>query len=361
MYKFGYLMPYLFAAPTLLGFLYGGLYWWIIPAMYLSLPIADLIVGGKDRFVARSKVGPIEYYYYRILMVLFVPVQSAIILYGCYYFSKGNFQLYEAIGIIFSIGILTGGVGLNIAHECTHKTNPMVRNVGRFFLIVTGWCYFAVEHPRVHHKFSVTGTKKDPVLSVINETLYSFIPKSIWRSHIATWQYELSKHEGSAWKTLKESELSGMYLLSLIFHAAVFAIFGAYGLAFTLINDLVAILMLQHQDYVHHYGLTRRTLNDGSYEKYQDFYTWSSNSILANWALFELPRHAFHHKIPYANFEEAVDMNNESKMPYGYFTMLFISFFPFAWFKLMNPKVEEVFRKREISNTIEKTVTREAV
>lgn len=73
------------------------------------------------------------------------------------------------------------------------------------------------------------------------------------------------------------------------------ALFGTSGLLLYLGQAASGILMLEIVNYVEHYGLVRRKLSNGKYERVGRRHSWNANSLFTNSVIFRLQRHTDHH------------------------------------------------------------------
>lgn len=92
-----------------------------------------------------------------------------------------------------------------------------------------------------------------------------------------------------------QNELIWWYLLSLALLVGFGWAFGWLGMVFFLGQAFVAVTLLEIINYVEHYGLHRRRLDNGRYERTTPEHSWNSNFLLTNLFLFHLQRHSDHH------------------------------------------------------------------
>jgi alkane 1-monooxygenase len=65
-------------------------------------------------------------------------------------------------------------------------------------------------------------------------------------------------------------------------------IFGFWGLFYFLQMALVSILFLETVNYIEHYGLQRKKLPNGEYEKVNILHSWNAPHRITNYLLFKL-------------------------------------------------------------------------
>ncbi len=109
----------------------------------------------------------------------------------------------------------------------------------------------------------------------------------------------------------------------------------------------MGIILLETINYVEHYGLMRERDEDGKYEKITAMHSWNANITLGRIMLFELSRHSDHHLISSKKYQILDSHAGAPEHPSGYIGMILLSFFPPAWFWVVNPRIEEI-KKLEI-------------
>ena len=169
-----------------------------------------------------------------------------------------------------------GGYSINVGHELGHKQTTCERWLAKIILAPTGYGHFTIEHNRGHHL--AVATPGDPALARMGEGL--------WRFALRETRLEPAQRNPAA----------------VAAHAGVL-----YGhdrpaenplTTFLILSALWANFQLTCANYLEHYGLLRRTLADGTYERCQPYHSWNSNYLFSNWALFHLQRHSDHHTNP---------------------------------------------------------------
>ena len=139
-------------------------------------------------------------------------------------------------------------------------------------------------------------------------------------------------------------------IIQLAYLLFVFVIFSINGLLFILFAALISILMFESVNYIEHYGLLRKKLESGRYERVQAKHSWNSNHILGRIVLYELTRHSDHHRIAETKFQNLKSIEESPQLPFGYPTSILLSFIPVLWFKLMNCRVPKEMYKLSLKN-----------
>ena len=117
-----------------------------------------------------------------------------------------------------------------------------------------------------------------------------------------------------------------------------FIVAGLHGIIFVLFHSFVSILLLELVDYIQHYGLQRKKVNE-KYERYNEFHSWNSRHPSANWSTFNLGLHSEHHKTASKHYPLLSHDKQQMEMPVNYSMMIAMALLPFVWFKVMDPKL----------------------
>jgi alkane 1-monooxygenase len=238
------------------------------------------------------------------------------------------------LGTALVVGLYTGGLGITVAHELCHKKEFLPRTVADLLLASVWYQHFAVEHVRGHHLW--VSTPEDPASARSGENVYSFIVRSVIGSFV------------HALKIDKTKVFIGVGIAALFTLGAGFL--GTNVLIFFLVQAIVAFVLLEMVNYVEHYGLYRRALGNGRYEKVTPIHSWNSAHKFSNLLLFNLQRHSDHHAL--ANLPYTILKHHEDapQLPSGYPGMLMLALVPPIWFRVMDPKVVS-WRERYMSTS----------
>jgi alkane 1-monooxygenase len=98
------------------------------------------------------------------------------------------------------------------------------------------------------------------------------------------------------------------------------------------------IIEFETVNYVEHYGLLRKVLADGNYERVDLKHSWNAPQAITNLIFFKLQRHSDHHENaykPYQSLDSYADKSPE--LPYGYSISIIMSLVPYVWKKVIDP------------------------
>jgi alkane 1-monooxygenase len=198
--------------------------------------------------------------------------------------------------------------------------------------------HFFIEHNRGHHKN--IGTKKDPATARKGESLYEFWIRAIWQSYWHAWKIEndsLRKKGIVVWSL--KNQMLRFQLTQITLLLVIFFVFGWFTLFCFVAAAVFGFVLLETIDYVEHYGLTRKELSPGVYERTQPHHSWDSNFPMGRLVLFELSRHADHHYLANRKYQILRSHESAPQMPTGYPGMMILSLVPPLWFAIMNKRL----------------------
>lgn len=274
------------------------------------------------------------------LLYINIPLVFGLLFYFLQALSSQQYAPYEVIGLMFSIGIVLGTNGINVGHELGHRQGSYERYLGKLLLLPSLYMHFYIEHNFGHHVHAAT--REDPATARYNQTVYSFWISSVYRQYLKAWkiQQRLLRSQNLSFFSYKNDML--WYLLfQLVYLFVVYSFFGIAVLWFALGAAMVGFLLLETVNYIEHYGLLRKKLPSGRYERVREVHSWNSNHVMGRIILYELTRHSDHHYISSKKYQ-VLDCHEDSpQMPFGYPTSMVLSLIPPLWFSIMNPRIPE--------------------
>ncbi len=336
------LVPLIFVAAQL-----GG--WWLllVPAStWWLFAVLDAVAGLNEKNADLS-TPEADLFWYRIVTVIWVPLQVAVVL-GMIWFAQnsGSLGTAERLGLFFGVGVLTGTIGINYAHELMHQRNRAERWLADILLASVLYSHFRSEHLRVHHLH--VGTARDPVTARYNEGFHRFFPRVLRQSLVSAFRAEraMLARKGLPWWH-RSNPFWRYWTLQAAFLLLAFLLGGWGGVGLFAFQAFVAIWQLELTNYVEHYGLTRKHLGEGRYEHVRPRHSWNAAHKASNWLLINLQRHSDHHYKPDRRFPllQTYGEDEAPQLPYGYPVMTAAAMVPPLWKRIMNPRVKE-WRRR---------------
>ncbi|MCX2745925.1 alkane 1-monooxygenase [Mangrovivirga sp. M17] len=278
---------------------------------------------------------------YDIMVYSMVPVQYAVLILFLINFTMLDLKVYEQIGMILGMGMMCGVIGINVAHELGHRKKTHEKTMSKMLLLTSLYMHFYIEHNRGHHKN--VSTPEDPASAQYGESIYEFYFRSLIYSYKSAWEIankQLGK-KGFSFFSLK-NEMLQYQLIQVVFLIVIFFVFGIKGLLGFIAAAIVGILLLETVNYIEHYGLRRKEISNGRYERVLPMHSWNSDHVVGRLMLFELSRHSDHHYIASRPYQILKHHDNSPQMPTGYPGMMLLAMVPPLWFSIMNKKVRKI-------------------
>lgn len=315
------------------------LWLWLSPLFfYFGIPLLDALIGEDPSNPPESEVPALEADpYYRWITYLLVPVLWASFIAICVFVASQPLAWHGVLAMIINTG---GGLGfaINLGHEMGHKKSTLERWLAKLALAPACYGHFYIEHNRGHHRD--VATPVDPASSRMGESIYRFVLREIPGGFRRAWQLERERLERCGkgpWSL--DNEVLQPALISLALYGVLVATLGWQILPFLLLSAFWGAFQLTSANYLEHYGLLRRKLENGRYEVCQPHHSWNSNHLFSNWALFHLQRHSDHHAHPTRRYQSLRNFPDLPRLPSGYFGMFLLAYVPPLWFRLMNPRL----------------------
>ena len=318
-------------------------------AIWWGIALVDVLVpGGKHSPAAVSPDTRMTYF--SAVLRLYVLLQLALIAAGAYAALRADWA--TVLGIAFSVGFITGSQGITFAHELGHSKLKIDRFCG--WVLMSSVCYghFMVEHYRGHHPRAATHS--DAATSRLGESLYRFLPRTLWGSLTSGWALEGQriKQTKSSWARSPLAWSTAASILVIVAEAVVLPAQAATKvIAFFVVQSVVAFVLLEIVNYIEHYGLQRSTVSgsgSGKREPFGMMHAWNADHVATNSMLANLQRHSDHHMHawkPYATLEPQPG----PQLPTGYAGCLLLAMVPPLWFALMHARLDKLALNRAVT------------
>ncbi|GAB2605168.1 alkane 1-monooxygenase [Spirosoma areae] len=351
--KLGFLWSFSLLAVILGGYYVNDMRWTWAGSfyVYLIVPLLDVLIG-KDR----SNVSHERYEstlndpYFSILLYLFVYLQYALLLWGCYILITDSLTMAQQIHLIVNIGLFAGTI-INVAHELGHRSSQIAQFHAKMALLSVSYMHFFIEHNRGHHVH--VATPEDSATAHKNQTLYAFWWQTVRGSYRSAWRIEaksLTKVGQPVWS--RQNQMIWFTLLPFLLCLMLtsgFSLWAGYLTwnvpVFFATQSLVAVLLLESINYIEHYGIVRRQISGRPgqpmrYERVNPLHSWNASQLVSNLVLFQLQRHSDHHAYASRPYQVLRHFDESPQLPGGYPLMILLAFVPPLWFALMNPRLE---------------------
>lgn len=365
--KLGFLGVFVFPTLIVWGYYMGGI--WTFSAFifgYGMVPILDTIIGKDPENIGEESFGEvIDDRYFSAIVYTQVYVHIGIVLFSAYVISLQTMTALEWTGMLLGVMLYMSG-GINVAHELGHKRSKVAQFHSQMTLMLVGYMHFFIEHNKGHHVN--VATPNDPATSKKNQTFYAFWSQSVFGGWRSAWNIEKSRLQRRGYKTWSRHNTMLWYaILPVLFCVALTTVLswgsGAVIWAvpvFWVAQSIMAFSSLESVNYVEHYGIVRKEIAPGKYEKVNPLHSWNSNHRISNFLLFQLQRHSDHHAHAARPYQVLRHFDESPQLPSGYPVMVLMSMVPPLWFKIMNKRLERwqnaACDAEEIEKVVEATV-----
>jgi alkane 1-monooxygenase len=334
-----YLMPASVVAGYLLG---GGFAFSTLFLAFVIIPLLDLIVAPDRANPTSEEAEALAHRLsFRVVTNLYAAVQVALVIWGAYVVTHVALSPIELTGLVLSIAITTGGIGITVAHELGHKKNFIEKTLGKILLMTVSYMHFYIEHNLGHHVNVCT--PKDPATARLGESFYAFYPRTVIGSFRSAWRTEIERVQRAGYsKWSYYNQMLWFVALPIIFAGALGLALGWKATLYFFAQSILAFSLLEAVNYLEHYGLERQEIAPGRYEKVGLLHAWNADHRCTNYFLFRLQRHVDHHIHPARRYQTLRTFGESPQLPAGYPGMVLLALIPPLWRKVMDPRVYRV-------------------
>ncbi len=339
-YLWGFLgVPYI----VLVSLVFNGYWTFFAPLIaFVAIPTLEQILPRqKVNHNEEAEASKLSMRFFDILLYLNVPMQYGLLVLFLYQVTYVELTTLEYIGKTISMGVGCGILGINVAHELGHRINKYEQNMAKALLLTSLYMHFYIEHNRGHHKN--VSTPIDPASAKLNEPIYFFWVRSIFGSYRSALHLEklrLQRLGIGVWSI--KNEMLQFAIIQLLLLAFIGLVFAPITILYFLGAALMGILLLETVNYIEHYGLTRKEIEPGLYEKVKPIHSWNSEHILGRIMLYELTRHSDHHYKANRKYQVLRYFEESPELPLGYPASMVLSLIPPLWFSVMNPQIKKI-------------------
>ena len=363
--KLGFLWSYSLLAVIVGSFYLAGTSWtWAgVVFVYVVIPLLDALLGKDRQNVKREQyTAVISDPYFDALVYSFVFLHYGLLVWGSYVLVTEPMALWQQAGFIYSIGLFAGTI-INIAHELGHKSSKTAQFHAKMALASVSYMHFFIEHNRGHHVH--VATPLDPATARKNQSLYAFWWQTLVGSYRSAWQIEKkllaranhrvwSVHNPMLWFAFWPLTIGTVLTIGFSWWQGQFA--GVVALFFAA-QSLIGILLLESVNYIEHYGIMRREVTPGRFERVNPLHSWNASQFVSNLVLFQLQRHSDHHAYASRPYQVLRHFDESPQLPFGYPLMILLALVPPLWFRVMNPRLaawqQRAYSAEEISTVVQ--------
>ena len=248
-----YILAYITPLTCCLSFWSNGI-WSFSSAIVLFglLPIADQLLPKHTSNVdAQEELSRSKLIFFDILLYLNLPILYIL---GYWYLDIISTQplgILDLTGKTLAYGIMSGVIGINVAHEIGHRPEGYNQWISRLLLAPAQYMHFNIEHNRGHHKH--VATPEDPATSRKGESFYNFWVRSVYHSYLSAWNIENNDLKR------KKQRIVGLHnkmvlftLIQLALITLVYISFGSFAIGMYLITAVLGFTLLEQVNYIEH-------------------------------------------------------------------------------------------------------------
>lgn len=362
--KLGFLWSYSLLAVIVGSYYLGGASWTWAGALYVyaGVPLLDALVGKDRQNVSHTAYETVlNDHYFDVLVYSFVYLHYGLLVWGAYILTTGQLTGIQAFRLMLSIGLFAGTI-INIAHELGHRSSKTAQFHAKMALASVSYMHFFIEHNRGHHVH--VATPLDPATARKNQSLYAFWWQTLVGSYRSAWQIEKklltkanhrvwSAHNPMLWFAFWPITIGTVLTIGFSWWQGQFA--GVVALFFV-VQSLIGILLLESVNYIEHYGIMRREVSPGRFERVNPLHSWNASQFVSNLVLFQLQRHSDHHAYASRPYQVLRHFDESPQLPFGYPLMILLALVPPLWFRVMNLRLaawqQRAYSAGEISTVV---------
>jgi alkane 1-monooxygenase len=338
-----YLLPSILYIGAIRSFhSYGIIVWFPLLLAWVAIPLFELFIrsnadnmsSAEEELVKSDKI-------YDFILYLIVPLQFT----ALYFFLKNIndplLQWYDVAGRIWVMGLLCGVFGINVGHELGHRVNIFEQFLAKALLLTSLYMHFFIEHNKGHHKR--VATPEDPSSARYGEWIFAFYFRSVIFSYVSAWQIANNDVRKKRKPVVSfHNEMIQFHLIEIVFVSIIFFVFGWLATLYFFAAAVIGFLLLETVNYIEHYGLQRKNIGDGKYERAMPAHSWNSDHVIGRLFLFELSRHSDHHYLASRKYQILRHHDDSPQMPTGYPGMMLLALIPPVWFSIMNKRIKKL-------------------
>ena len=306
---------------------------------FIAIPLLDQWVG-IDKSPKIGLVLPSRAFWFRLVAIL-----ANLTLNLCMAKSFLNTTLIGSIGIILSTSVTTAFIFRGIAHQIAHHKDKHSQLASMTILAPILYAHSIPQHIYNHHHYA--STKRDTETANYKQSFYSYFVNSIkngW-SQIYTYEaYRLRKKGIDQPMNPKNKVYQGLIISAFYVSFLIFTL-GPTSIIFLIAHSSLSVILIEAQNYVGHYGLNRKELDNNRTEPFKETHGWNSEYVLSNFILSGRGHTSVHHMEVADPLAKPITTKRKPTLPYGYITMSWIALITPLWHRLMDPLVQRVQRK----------------
>ena len=213
-----------------------------------------------------------------------------------YYLSDVRPKTWPQYLILVFVLAFISSVETQAGHELIHRREYYNKAVGMLANAKIFYTHFKDEHVQGHHK--MLATPEDSSTSRLNESIYAYIPREVYWTHVNQWKREVKRirklhgHDCPTMALILLNKMTWYFLIHVAICVSVYCLLGWNSLKFQFLHAAFGLWYQCFANYITHYGLLRNKDKNGIYESINKYHSWN---FVSSPIYFRLPRHSDHH------------------------------------------------------------------
>ncbi len=307
------------------------------------MPALDWVFSKDETNPPESDVPALEKaQFYNWILYLMIPIHFFVFYVTIDYMVTTSLPLWMQAILLMTLGVF-GGLAVNLGHELGHKKAKFDKNLAKLALATGAYGHFNIEHNAGHHRD--VATPEDSASAKMGENIYRFALRELPGGMKRAWRIESGRlaRKGKHWFDW-DNQILHSYLMTLVIYAVMTYLLGWQALIILILHVPLVWWQLTSANYIEHYGLLRKKLDNGKYEKCQPIHSWNSNHLISNLLLFHLQRHSDHHANPARHYQSLRHFEDAPQLPTGYMGMFVMAYYPPLWYRVMDSKLMKLYK-----------------
>ena len=318
--------------------------WWI--AVPLAFAVfanqLDRLFGVEQRNVRLETTRHSALIWYKLPLWLWAALWPPTLVFSLWQMLMvGHLSLWEVLLMAIALAAAAQNIFV-VGHELIHQRATWERRLGEVLLASASYPHYATEHVYIHHPLA--GTASDAGSAHKGQGFWSYFAAELKANLTGAWRLDRARLARRRQPVWHRSNPFWRYLAAMGFwYALAYWMGGAWAVLAYAILSLGVVLSMKLVNYVQHYGLRRVRLPSGRYERMQPHHAWSASHRLSNWRLFNAPRHSDHHADDKRRYPllQYTGEAQAPQLPGTYAAMAWLAMRPKAWFRKMDPLVDQ--------------------
>src|SRR5215831_5749123 len=189
--RYRFLLALTLPTMPVVGYLIGNNFYTLIVGIGV-IALLDFVLGRDRRNPEAAQLPTLESdRFYRAILYACAVADLALIGWGAAVGGSAGLSPAQTLGVMLSVGFVTGAQGITFAHELGHARSKVDQLLAKVLLTAVCYGHFFIEHNRGHHVR--VATLEDPASARFGETFYAFYLRTLAGSWLSAWRLEAER------------------------------------------------------------------------------------------------------------------------------------------------------------------------